>query len=35
VADIVALDADPRDDATAYQNVRFVISRGEVVVTRP
>jgi imidazolonepropionase-like amidohydrolase len=32
VADLVALGADPRDDVTAYQRVRFVMSRGKVIV---
>src|SRR6266498_2946942 len=35
VADIVALAEDPRGDVTAYQKVRFVMSRGQVVVARP
>ncbi|HYU38191.1 MAG TPA: amidohydrolase family protein, partial [Gemmatimonadales bacterium] len=33
VADIVALAEDPRGDVTAYQKVRFVMSRGQVVVS--
>lgn len=32
VADLVALGADPREDVTAYQKVRFVMSRGQVIV---
>jgi len=35
VADLVALETDPRDDVMAYQKVRFVMSRGQVVVSRP
>lgn len=34
-ADIVALDRDPLGDVTAYQRVRFVMSRGRVVFSRP
>ena len=33
VADIVALDGDPRADVGAYQRVKFVMSRGEVVLS--
>ena len=32
VADLVALETDPREDVTAYQKVKFVMSRGQVVV---
>jgi len=32
VADIVALDGDPLMDVTAFQRVKFVMSRGQVVV---
>jgi imidazolonepropionase-like amidohydrolase len=32
VADIVALDGDPLADVTAFQRVKFVMSRGQVVV---
>ena len=32
VADIVALETDPREDVKAYQKVKFVMSRGQVVV---
>ncbi|HMG18668.1 MAG TPA: amidohydrolase family protein [Gemmatimonadales bacterium] len=35
VADIVALDGDPLADVATYQRVRFVMSRGRVVVTPP
>jgi imidazolonepropionase-like amidohydrolase len=35
-ADIVALDGDPLEDVAAYQRVKFVMSRGTVVLgTRP
>ncbi len=34
-ADIVALDGDPLGDVEAYQRVRFVMSRGRVVLSRP
>jgi imidazolonepropionase-like amidohydrolase len=32
VADLVALGTDPREDVMAYQKVKFVMSRGSVVV---
>ena len=32
VADLVALETDPREDVTAYRKVKFVMSRGQVVV---
>src|SRR5262245_2050531 len=35
VADLVALETDPREYVMAYQRVRFVMSRGQVVVGPP
>ena len=35
VADLVALETDPRDDVTAYQKVKFVMSRGTVIESPP
>lgn len=32
-ADIVAVDGDPLSDVTAFQRVRFVMSRGRVIVS--
>lgn len=33
IADLVAVEGDPLSDVTAFQRVRFVISRGRVIVT--